>query len=102
MVEARLLKERGMLNRRQIRILNDYLVGLERNDPESMDPPVPAELEASIRIRKRSTWLPWEAEAIRKIDRWREDVVCIVRIWAGNHGVTERPKCLARRLRQSV
>ena len=46
-------------------------------------PPVPAELEASIRIKRRSVWLPWEAEAIRKIERWREDLYTITRYWAG-------------------
>lgn len=84
MVDARFLQERSLLNRRQIKILKDFLMGLEKDDPECMAAPVPAELEASIRVRKRSTWLPWEAEAIRKIDRWREDVVCIVRNWTPN------------------
>lgn len=101
LVETRLLQERGLLNRRQIRILKDYLTGLERNEPECMTAPVPAELEASIRVRKRSTWLPWEAEAIRKIDRWRDDVVCIVRNWAPNSGATSDLKFLQPRSKQS-
>ncbi|MDQ7782708.1 MAG: hypothetical protein RDU20_07505 [Desulfomonilaceae bacterium] len=72
---------RGKLNRRQMSILNQYLKGGEGQDEESVAPPVPAELEASIRIRKRSTWLPWEAEAIRKIERWRGDIDLIKRCW---------------------
>jgi hypothetical protein len=38
-------------------------------------------LEASIRVKKRSTWLPWEAEAIRKIERWRGDLAFITENW---------------------
>jgi hypothetical protein len=101
LVETRFLKERGLLNRRQIRILKDYLTGLEKNEPECMAAPVPAELEASIRIRKRSTWLPWEAEAIRKIDRWRDDVVCIVGNWAPNTTTRNDLKFLRPRSKQS-
>jgi hypothetical protein len=63
------------LNRRQLKILKCCMMTLEDEDSEPMSAPVPAELEASIRIRKRSSWLPWEAEAIRKIERWRGDVL---------------------------
>ncbi len=71
------LRIRAGLNRRQIKILKDFLKGVRVEGLECLDPPVPAELEASIRVRKRSTWLPWEAEAIQKIDRWRGDVTSI-------------------------
>lgn len=73
-----LCRLRGKLNRRHMRILKDYLGGSSNGDSEDLDPPVPPELEASIRIRTRSTWLPWEAEAIRKIQRWRSDVRYLV------------------------
>ncbi len=72
---------RGKLNRRQMSILNQYLRGEEEHDSECVAPPVPAELEASIRIKKRSAWLPWEAEAIRKIERWRGDINRIMHFW---------------------
>ncbi len=84
LVEKRLCRIRGKLNRRQMRILSDFLKDESDRDPDSLCPPVPVELEASIRIRKRSTWLPWEAEAVRKIDRWREDIMCIMRQWSGD------------------
>ncbi|MGC8604000.1 MAG: hypothetical protein ACP5VS_09955 [Desulfomonilaceae bacterium] len=74
MVEERLKILRGKLNRRQLKILTNYLSRIEDDDENLLTPPVPAELEASIRIRKKATWLPWEAEAIRKIERWRSDV----------------------------
>jgi hypothetical protein len=75
--EASLADLKGRLNRRQAKIIKDYVFQIEDAEGEEPAPPVPAELEASIRIRDRSTWLPWEAEAIRKINRWRQDIECI-------------------------
>jgi hypothetical protein len=80
MAQERLRKLRGKLNRRQIKILSDYLDHVEE-DESAITPPVPAELEASIRIKSKGTWLPWEAEAIRKIERWRSDVGRIALLW---------------------
>ena len=87
-LDKRISSLRGKLNRRQLKLINDYLAYCE-DDCEADDsydqtpePPVPVELEASIRIRKRSTWLPWEAEAIRKIDRWRADLKLIGSVWS--------------------
>jgi hypothetical protein len=79
----RLSSLRGRLNRRQLKVLTDYLTFCGSPE-EPFEPPVPEELEASIRIRKRSTWLPWEAEAVRKIDLWRKDVLSINRSLEGN------------------
>ncbi len=36
--------------------------------------PVPAELEADIRSKEQDSWLPWEQEAIDRIDNWRNQV----------------------------
>ncbi|MFH0821174.1 MAG: hypothetical protein V2B18_00355 [Pseudomonadota bacterium] len=72
-----LVRLRGTLNRRQSKILKDFLHASDDNDFEPLFPPVPAELEASIKIRRKSTWLPWEAEAIQKIELWRQDMACI-------------------------
>jgi len=84
LVQRRLCRIRGKLNRRQIKILNDFMNRLNDEDSDYFFPPVPAELEAAIRIKKRSTWLPWEAEAIRKIERWRADLSTITGHWTGN------------------
>jgi hypothetical protein len=103
LVEKRLCRLRGKLNRRQMKILSHFLKEAGDRDTDSLDPPVPAELEASIRIRKRSTWLPWEAEALRKIDRWRDDIHCIMRQWSGDFSVPSdmRPAVVvAARLRR--
>jgi hypothetical protein len=67
-------------------MLKSFLKGLKERDTELLDPPVPDELEASIRIKKRSRWLPWEAEAIRKIELWRKDATLISEL-ASNHAV---------------
>jgi hypothetical protein len=93
-LEPRLCQIRGKLNRRQIKILSLFVKDLENSEPESLSPPVPAELEAAIRVKKRSTWLPWEAEAIRKIERWREDLLCISQNWGPAIVVSHPPKQL--------
>lgn len=80
-VRRQLLGIRGKLNRRQIKILNEFLRDAHSESDESFEPPVPEELEAAIRVKKRSTWLPWEAEAIRKIERWRSDLHAITAHW---------------------
>lgn len=92
LLHKQLCRIRGKLNRRQMTILNQYLRGGEEEDDECVPTPVPAELEASIRIRTRSTWLPWEAEAIRKIDRWRGDIASIVQCWTKDLPQLPRPK----------
>lgn len=93
-VEERLRVLRGKLNRRQLKILTDYLGEIEEEDDNLLGPPVPAELEASIRIRKRTTWLPWEAEAIRKIERWRNDVGHIEVLWNSHKSGSRTPLIL--------
>ena len=82
--ENRLSNLRGKLSRRQLSILTRFLKGFDLEESECLGPPVPPELEASLRLRKRSTWLPWEAEAIRKIERWRADLSYIVQNWGEN------------------
>jgi hypothetical protein len=95
-LEPRLCHMRGKLNRRQIKILNLFVKDLENSEPESMTPPVPAELEAAIRVKRRSTWLPWEAEAIRKIELWRGDLLCISQNWGPGFATSQSPKYLKR------
>ncbi len=81
MAERHLWGLRGKLNRRQLKILSRFITEFELEEPELFGPPVPPELEASLRLRRRSTWLPWEAEAIRKIERWRADLSYILQSW---------------------
>ncbi len=72
------------LNQRQMKLVKAFFKALRHRNPDCFSPPVPAELEASIRIRDKPTWLPWEAEAIQKIERWRGDISCIRRHLARN------------------
>jgi hypothetical protein len=81
LVDQRLSQIRGQLNKRQLKVLNQFIEYANTSDQEAVAPPVPVELEAAIRIKKRAVWLPWEAEAIRKIERWRNDLHCITTIW---------------------
>jgi len=97
--EVNLMAFRGQLNRRQLKIVRDFVSGIHHGEGDGAPAPVPEELEASIRIRKRSTWLPWEAEAIRKIEKWREDARFILRNRpvASSQGSSEPPTVLSRR-----
>lgn len=98
--EANLMASRGQLNRRQLKIVKDFFSGIHQGDGDSLPAPVPEELEASIRIRKRSTWLPWEAEAIRKIEKWREDAHFILQ--NRSVGSSENLSALSRRFVRSI
>jgi hypothetical protein len=84
------------LNQRQVRLVRNLFKAMKHGNSDCLSPPVPAELEASIRIRDRSTWLPWEAEAIHKIDLWRGDVSCITRRLARNRRIPECRPAAAR------
>ncbi len=79
LIEDPSISLRGKLNRRQMKIIKDFIRASRAENGEGFDPPVPPELEASIRTKQRSTWLPWEAEAIHKIELWRDDAVGIRR-----------------------
>ncbi|MEW6348651.1 MAG: hypothetical protein AB1646_06285 [Thermodesulfobacteriota bacterium] len=88
LAERRLLQPRNGLNRRQTKLMKDLVKGMAVDDAEWLEPPVPVELEAAIRIKKKSTWLPWESEAIRKIELWRTDVAHINRYIAASHAAS--------------
>lgn len=91
------LQMREKLNRQQMRIIRDFLETRQAEGPRCLTPPVPPELEASIHVRVRSSWLPWEAEAIHKIERWRGDVSGI-----GVHLVTELSPTQGRKSLRSL
>ncbi len=59
------------LTKKEMKLLFKFMRKLETHYDESSTPPIPKELEKSIRNRDNSTWLPWESEAIQKIDAWR-------------------------------
>jgi hypothetical protein len=47
---------------------------IENHYEECSTPPIPQELEKSIRGRDSSEWLPWELEAIEKVENWRTEL----------------------------
>lgn len=64
--------ERGRnLTKKEMKQLFRFLRKIENHYEECRTPPIPAELEKSIRSRETSDWLPWEQEAIEKVDGWR-------------------------------
>lgn len=47
---------------------------IENHYEECSTPPIPQELEKSIRGRDSAEWLPWELEAIEKVENWRTEL----------------------------
>jgi len=62
------------LTRKQFEERNRVVLDALGRFGDSLTPPVPPDLEKSIRSRKKESWLPWEAEAIGKVDDWREEL----------------------------
>lgn len=59
------------LSKREMKQLFRFLRKIETHYEECRTPPIPTELEKSIRSREAVEWLPWEQEAIEKVDGWR-------------------------------
>lgn len=62
------------LTKKQMKQLFKFLRKIESHYEECCNPPIPEELELSIRNRDRSRWLPWEEEAIDKVEAWRSEL----------------------------
>ncbi len=62
------------LTKKQMKQLFRFLRKIEHHYEECCTPPIPEELEKSIRQRESDEWLPWELEAIEKVDAWREEL----------------------------
>ena len=62
------------LTQKEIRELARALRKIEHQYEECCNPPVPPELESFIRSRNVSEWLPYELEAIEKVDTWRMEL----------------------------
>lgn len=62
------------LDPKQMQGLSRVLRKVERHYRELSTPPIPKELEGSIRSRDDAEWLPWEMEAIEKVDAWRQEL----------------------------
>lgn len=64
----------ALLTKKEFQDRNKYVKNVLKRFSEFLTPPVPLDLEKSIRRGTRDRWLPWEAEAIEKVDAWREEV----------------------------
>lgn len=62
------------LTKNQMKQLFRFLRKVEKHYEACSRPPIPPELEASIRSRDSEEWLPWEMEAIEKVEVWREQL----------------------------
>jgi hypothetical protein len=62
------------LTKTEMKQLFRFLRKIEHRYEECQNPPIPVELERSIRSRDESEWLPWEMEAIEKADAWQEEL----------------------------
>ena len=62
------------LTKKEMQDLARSLRRIELQYAECAKPPIPKELESSIRRRNDTDWLPWELEAIEKVDMWREEL----------------------------
>ncbi|MEW6137165.1 MAG: hypothetical protein AB1733_02960 [Thermodesulfobacteriota bacterium] len=59
------------LTKKEMKQMFRFLRKIENHYEECCTPPIPEELEHSIRAKASSNWLPWESEAIEKVDAWR-------------------------------
>lgn len=66
-------KPERTITKKDMRMLFRFLRKIENHYEECSNAPIPPELEQSIRSRDESEWLPWEAEAIEKVEAWREE-----------------------------
>jgi hypothetical protein len=62
------------LSRKQVAERNRLVKSIFKRFGSILSSPIPFDLEKSIRSKAPSTWLPWEAEAIEKIGRWRDEI----------------------------
>ena len=62
------------ITKRDMKLLFRFLRKIENHYEECNNAPIPPELEKSIRSKDESEWLPWEAEAIDKVEAWCEEV----------------------------
>lgn len=60
-----------LLSKKEFRERNFMVRNILKRFGTMLTPPVPLDLEASIRGKSRDKWLPWEKEAIEKVEAWR-------------------------------
>lgn len=64
----------GILSRKQITERNRLVKSIFQRFSSILTPPIPSDLERSIRSKDPEHCLPWEKEAIEKIAQWRDEI----------------------------
>ncbi len=62
------------LTRKQVLEQNRLLKSILKRFSKILTPPVPLDLENHIKTKEGTALLPWEAEALQKVSRWRNEV----------------------------
>ncbi len=62
------------LGKKECQNRNRLITNVLKRFRKILTPPVPADLEMSIKSKPSAEWLPWEKEAIRKNERWRREL----------------------------
>jgi hypothetical protein len=65
------------LSRKQVTERNHLVKSIFQRFSDILTPPVPCDLEQSIRSKDEGNWLPWEKEVIEKIGQWRDEIAMI-------------------------
>jgi hypothetical protein len=69
--------EAATLTNKQIRQRDKLIKSILEKYSRALTPPVPSDLEKTIRSKTVQDQLPWEKEVLEKMDCWRNDVAAI-------------------------
>ncbi len=68
-------RELPKLTKTRMKQMATSLRKIKRQYDQCSEPaPIPDELAADIRSRETDVWLPWEIEAMEKLEVWRDDL----------------------------
>ncbi len=65
------------LSRKQVTERNRLVKSIFQRFSSILTPPIPPDLEQSIRNKDAGNWLPWEKEVIEKSGQWRDEIAKI-------------------------
>jgi hypothetical protein len=64
-------------SKKQVTERNRLVKSIFQRFSSILTPPIPPDLEQSIRNKDEGNWLPWEKEVIEKIGQWRDEIAKI-------------------------
>lgn len=62
------------LSKKEIAERNRLVKNIFQRFSNILTPPIPRDLEKSIKSKEPNNWLPWEKEAMEKITLWRNEL----------------------------